>query len=201
MLAQTDRAQSGLIGGIPVDSEYVIFIIDTSGSMHSQWDNVIKQLITTLDVYPRLQGIQIMSDMGEYLFSQYRRKWIPDTADRRRVIIRTLRGWGPFSNSSPVEGITQAIRTFYDPGKKISIYVYGDEFSGSIRQVLDAVERINPKDQHGNTKVRIHAVGFPFSINATELTNLCFAGAHAPAHSRERRGVCGFERIGMGRAF
>jgi len=179
LLAQTDRTQSGLIGGIPVDSEYVIFIIDTSGSMvNSHWENMIKQLITTLDVYPRLQGIQIMSDMGEYLFSQYRRRWIPDTEGRRRAIIRTLRSWRTFSNSSPVEGITQAIRTFYDSGKKISIYVYGDEFSGSIRQVLDAVERINPKDRDGNTKVRIHAVGFPVPANAPEhfqLTNRHFA--------------------------
>jgi len=179
LLAQTDRTQSGLIGGIPVDSEYVIFIIDTSGSMvNIHWENMIKQLITTLDVYPRLQGIQIMSDMGEYLFSQYRRRWIPDTEGRRRAIIRTLRSWRTFSNSSPVEGITQAIRTFYDSGKKISIYVYGDEFSGSIRQVLDAVERINPKDRDGNTKVRIHAVGFPVPANAPEhfqLTNRHFA--------------------------
>ena len=179
LLAQTGREQTGLIGGIPVDSEYVIFIIDTSGSMvNSHWENMIKQLITTLDVYPRLQGIQIMSDMGEYLFSQYRRKWIPDTEGRRRVIIRTLRSWRTFSNSSPVEGITQAIRTFYDSGKKISIYVYGDEFSGSIKQVLDAVERINPKDRDGKTKVRIHAVGFPVPSSAPEhfqMTNRHYA--------------------------
>ncbi len=179
LLAQTGRVQTGLIGGIPVDSEYVIFIIDTSGSMvNSHWENMIKQLITTLDVYPRLKGIQIMSDMGEYLFSQYRRKWIPDTEGRRRVIIRTLRSWRTFSNSSPVEGITQAIRTFYDSGKKISIYVYGDEFSGSIKQVLDAVERINPKDRDGKTKVRIHAVGFPVPSSAPEhfqMTNRHYA--------------------------
>ena len=179
LLAQTGREQTGLIGGIPVDSEYVIFIIDTSGSMvNSHWENMIKQLITTLDVYPRLKGIQIMSDMGEYLFSQYRRKWIPDTEGRRRVIIRTLRSWRTFSNSSPVEGITQAIRTFYDSGKKISIYVYGDEFSGSITQVLDAVERINPKDRDGKTKVRIHAVGFPVPSSAPEhfqMTNRNYA--------------------------
>ena len=179
LLAQTGREQTGLIGGIPVDSEYVIFIIDTSGSMvNSHWENMIKQLITTLDVYPRLKGIQIMSDMGEYLFSQYRRKWIPDTEGRRRVIIRTLRSWRTFSNSSPVEGITQAIRTFYDSGKKISIYVYGDEFSGSIKQVLDAVERINPKDRDGKTKVRIHAVGFPVPSSAPEhfqMTNRHYA--------------------------
>ena len=180
LLAQQDRVRTDLIGGIPVDSEYVIFIIDTSGSMiNYHWDNMIDQLITTLDVYPRIKGIQIMSDMGEYLFSQYRRKWIPDTEGRRKVIIRTLRNWRAFSNSSPVEGITRAIRAFYDPGKKISIYVYGDEFTGpSIREVLDQVERINPKDRDGNTQVRIHAVGFPVPTSAGDhflLTNKRYA--------------------------
>ena len=180
LLAQQDRVRTDLIGGIPVDSEYVIFIIDTSGSMiNYHWDNMIDQLITTLDVYPRIKGIQIMSDMGEYLFSQYRRKWIPDTEGRRKVIIRTLRSWRAFSNSSPVEGITRAIRAFYDPGKKISIYVYGDEFTGpSIREVLDQVERINPKDKDGNTRVRIHAVGFPVPTSAGDhflLTNKRYA--------------------------
>ena len=180
LLAQKDRERTDLIGGIPVDSEYVIFIIDTSGSMvNYHWENMINQLITTLNVYPRLKGIQIMSDMGEYLFSQYRRTWIPDTEGRRKVIINTLRSWRAFSNSSPVEGITKAIRSFYDPGKKISIYVYGDEFTGpSIREVLDQVERINPKDKDGNTRVRIHAVGFPVPSSAGEhflLTNKRYA--------------------------
>lgn len=180
LLAQKDRVRTDLVGGIPVDSEYVIFIIDTSGSMvNHHWENMTDQLIATLDVYPRLKGIQIMSDMGEYLFSQYRRTWIPDTEGRRKVIIRTLRSWRAFSNSSPVEGITRAIRAFYDPGKKISIYVYGDEFTGpSIREVLNQVERINPKDKTGNTRVRIHAVGFPVPLSAGEhflLTNKRYA--------------------------
>ncbi len=180
LLSQEDRVRTGLVGGIPVDSEYVIFIIDTSGSMvNYHWENMINQLITTLDVYPRLKGIQIMSDMGDFLFSQYRNKWIPDTKGRRQVIIRTLRSWRAFSNSSPVEGITRAIRAFYDPAKKISIYVYGDEFTGpSIREVLNTVARINPKDKGGNPRVRIHAVGFPVPSSASEhflLTNKRYA--------------------------
>ena len=180
LLSQKNRVRTDLIGGIPVDSEYVIFIIDTSGSMvNHHWENMIDQLITTLDVYPSLKGIQIMSDMGDYLFSQYRRTWIPDTKGRRKVIINTLRTWRTFSNSSPEEGINAAIRSFYDPGKKISLYVFGDEFSGpSIKQVLDAVERINPKDKDGKTRVRIHAVGFPVPATAPEhfqLTNKRYA--------------------------
>ena len=180
LLAQKQDTKTSLIGGIPVDSEYIIFVIDTSGSMvNLNWDKMINQLIATLDVYPKVKGIQIMSDMGKYMFSQYRRKWIPDTKGRRRVIINTLRSWTVFSNSSPVEGITQAIRSFYDPNKKISIYVFGDEFTGrSVEQVVNIVDRLNPKDVNGNSKVRIHAVGFPIPNDAPmrfKLTNKRFA--------------------------
>jgi len=155
--------KSDLVGGIPVDSEYIIFIIDTSGSMFQYaWDKVIEQLITTLDVYPQVKGLQIMDDEGGYMYSEYRGKWIPDTPARRKAIISRLQTWNPFSNSSPVEGITTAISTFYSPDKKISLYVFGDDFTGrSIEEVIDTVDRLNPKDAQGNALVRIHAVGFP----------------------------------------
>lgn len=171
LLAQKGDINTSLVGGIPVDSEYIIFIIDTSGSMvNANWEKMINQLIATLDVYPQVKGIQIMSDMGSYLFSQYRRKWVPDTPGRRRAIISTLRSWRTFSNSSPVEGITQAIRSFYDPKKKISIYIFGDEFAGegSVKEVIKVVDRINPKDADGKTKIRIHAVGFPIPPTAPQ---------------------------------
>lgn len=170
LLAKLKNADTDLVGGIPVDSEYIIFIVDTSGSMvQVNWEKMIKQLTTTLDVYPDVKGLQIMSDMGSYLFSQYRGKWIPDTPGRRRAMVSNLRIWNTFSNSSPVEGITRAISTFYDPNKKISIYVFGDEFTGkSISNVVKTIDRLNPKDKNGNTKIRIHGVGFPIPINAPE---------------------------------
>jgi hypothetical protein len=163
LLSQREEKQTEFIGGIPVDSEYIIFIIDTSGSMFQYaWNRMIDQLITTLDVYPQVKGMQIMNDMGDYMFTQYRGKWMPDTPGRRRIIIERLRTWNPFSNSSPVEGITAAIRTFHDPDKKISLYVFGDEFTGrSIQEVTNIVERLNPRDAQGKPMVRIHAVGFP----------------------------------------
>ena len=93
--------------------------------------------------------------------------------------MRTLRNWNTFSNSSPVEGITRAIRSFYDPKKKISLYVFGDEFTGrSVREVIRVVDQLNPKDANGNVKVRIHAVGFPIPPTAParfQLTNKRFA--------------------------
>ncbi len=157
------KSKNNLIGGIPVDSEYIIFVIDTSGSMFSySWDRVLREFEATLAIYPEVKGIQVMNDMGQYMFSRYRGQWIPDTPGRRKVIIDRMRTWNVFSNSSPVEGITQAIRTFYAPDKKISIYVFGDEFTGeSIQQVVQTVDRINRVNERGERLVRIHAVGFP----------------------------------------
>lgn len=163
LYSQGIRAPDSRVAGIPVDSEYIIFIIDTSGSMQSfAWPAVLAKLRETLAVYPQVKGLQVMNDMGDYMFSQYAGQWIPDTPGRRRVIMDTLAGWQPFSNSSPVEGITRAIRAFAAPDKRISIYVFGDEFSGnSMQSVLDTVARLNPRDAQGRPRVRIHAVGFP----------------------------------------
>jgi len=151
------------IGGIPVDSEYIIFVIDTSGSMQQfAWTAVRRKMQEILSIYPRVKGIQVMNDMGDYMFSQYSGRWIQDTPARRKAILERLRSWKPFSNSSPVEGITAAIRRFYETDKKISIYVFGDDFSrGSIQEVVDTVDSINCSLRDGSRRVRIHAVGFP----------------------------------------
>jgi hypothetical protein len=180
LLGSEYQSKNNLIGGIPVDSEYIIFIIDTSGSMFSYaWERMIREIESTLAIYPEVKGIQVMNDMGQYMFSRYRGQWIPDTPGRRQVIMQNLRNWNVFSNSSPVEGITAAIRTFYDPGKKISLYVFGDEFTGdSIAQVVETVDRINRADAQGNRLVRIHGVGFPVQfIRAPHLqtTGIRFA--------------------------
>ncbi|MEJ2177098.1 MAG: VWA domain-containing protein [Gammaproteobacteria bacterium] len=161
------------IGGLPVDSEYVIFIIDTSGSMNQYaWPLVVKKVREVLRVYPTLKGIQVMNDMGEYMFSSYHGKWIPDTPARRSAISSRLASWAPFSNSSPVEGIQAAIRRFYSKDKRISLYIFGDDFSqGSIDAVIDTVDRINRADKTGNRRVRIHAMGFPVMFAQGGMNN------------------------------
>jgi hypothetical protein len=166
------------VGGIPVDSEYIIFIIDTSGSMQrGAWGTVQKKIRETLNVYPKVKGIQIMNDMGDYMFPQYRDRWIPDTKRRREVILEALATWQPFSNSSPVEGITMAIQSFYDPKKNISLYVFGDEYSGrDMQAAVKAVDKINRAGPGGKRRVRIHAVGFPTVLNDPRgITGIRFA--------------------------
>ncbi len=151
------------VGGIPVDSEYIIFVIDTSGSMVSgAWQAVQRVVAETLRVYPTVKGVQILNDEGQYLFSSFAGKWIPDSAVRRQSIIRAIANWQAYSDSDPTEGIVEAITTFYDETKKVSIYVFGDDFSkGSAESLVRYVERINEADRFGNCLVRIHAVGFP----------------------------------------
>ena len=165
LAANSSAPENNAIGGIPVDSEYIIFVIDTSGSMFNNpsWGKMLGVIEDTLNVYPEVKGIQIMNDMGDYMFDSFRGQWIPDTPARRTQILSTLRNWNPFSNSSPVEGVTRAINTFYAPDKKISIYVLGDDFQpgGSIRDVLRTIDRINVEDADGNRLVRIHGIGFP----------------------------------------
>jgi len=183
---------NNVIGGVPVDSEYIIFIIDTSGSMfYNAWPRVLSMVTEVLDVYPEVKGIQVMNDQGDYMFPAYRGQWIPDTPARRQAIISTLRNWTPFSNSSPVEGITRAISTFYQPGQKISLYVFGDDFmpGGSITRVIETVDRLNAADVSGSRLVRIHAVGFPvlFDLDARYQDSL-YRFAHLMRELAERNG-------------
>ena len=165
-----NRAPDDAIGGIPVDSEYIIFVIDTSGSMQSKWGLVERKLGEVLDVYPRVKGLQIMNDNGRYMFQQYGSTWIEDTPQVRQAIRNTMRQWAPFSDSDPSDGIVYAIRTFWSPDKKISVYVLGDEFQGSsMEAVVRDIDKINVEDADGNRRVRIHAVGFPYSFGGSSI--------------------------------
>lgn len=161
------------VGGIPVDSEYIIFVIDTSGSMfQGPWQLVMRKISEVLRVYPRIRGIQVMSDEGKYMFPSYTGKWIPDSPTARQQILSTLANWNPYSDSSPVEGIAEAISTFYEPGKPVSIYVFGDDFpSGQVEAVARYVERINKADASGHRLMRIHGVGFPTQFAGGRMGN------------------------------
>ncbi|MBK1877999.1 hypothetical protein [Pelagicoccus mobilis] len=63
-----------LVGGIPADSEYVIFIIDTSGSMTDRkfrmLDTIKDKLRDVLAMYPEAKGFQILSSDGAYMLDK-----------------------------------------------------------------------------------------------------------------------------------
>ena len=81
-------------------------------------------------------------------------------------------------SASPVEGVTKAIRTFAASDKRVSIYVFGDEFSGdSVDDVVRAIDKANRRDSKGRRRVRIHAIGFPtvFQHGARSHTGIRFS--------------------------
>lgn len=174
-----------LVGGIPADSEYVVFVIDTSGSIAKRAKTVANALKETFEVYPEVKGIQAIDADGDYFLGEPG-KWISGDAGGREMLLGRIfhvlqgihaerfRG----SGSLPVAGILRAVRDFGLQGKDVSIYVFGDDFTeyeavrawfsvsyrekpsdGTIAYLLTELDRLNPRDVKGQRRVRIHAIG------------------------------------------
>lgn len=172
------KHQNGdIVGGVPIDSEYVVFIIDTSGSMFNYaWPMMLASMQEILNVYPHLKGFQVTNDVGTPMFPGYQGKWIMDSPEARKMVLDRLRTWNAFSASNPSQGIVSAVRTYWAADKKISLYVFGDEFTGpSIDAVVKTVDMVNRTDQSGERRVRIHAIGFPVTPQAPQYTSIRFA--------------------------
>ncbi len=165
------------VGGIPVDSEYIIFVVDTSGSMQSDnWENAQNVMKEILDIYPKVKGLQILDDEGKPMFPSTKGQWLQDTPIQRAKIVNTMVNWRAYSNSSPVEGIGAAVQGWWAADKKISVYVIGDDFTGSsIEAALAAVRKYNPMDARGRRRIRIHAIGMPDGPNSPPFINARFA--------------------------
>jgi hypothetical protein len=163
-------------GGIPVDSEYVVFVIDTSDSMVSNhWQDTIDVMNDVLDIYPSLKGLQVINDRGIHMFEATAPgNWLEDSQELRDRIRGRLPGWKPFSASNPVPGIEQALRLYRAAGRTVSIVVIGDEYAGdSLQEAVDRIERLNRPDQRPSA--RIHAIGFPEGAGMSEFTNVNFS--------------------------
>ena len=162
-LLRDRRRPTNHVAGVPADSEYIVFIIDTSGSMQqSAWNRMLREVRTVLAIYPRVKGIQVMNADGRYLFSELRGEWLRDSVSMRRRINDALAVYRQSSKSTPVDGILTAIRSHFQPGRKISLYVFGDDYEGrTVARVLEIVRELNRRTADGDTLVRIHTVGFP----------------------------------------
>ena len=166
------------VGGIPVDSDYVIFIVDTSGSMKQIWGRVSTEIINVLNIHPKVKGFQILNDMGKPIISGYSGKWIPDTVKRRKSVIKLFSNWAEMSNSSPIEGLQVALRKYAKPNISTSIYVFGDDYTGSSYDpIIRKISKQNLIVSSGKRLAKIHGIGFVsagttnrFSILMRELT-------------------------------
>lgn len=159
-------AEDASDSGVPLDSEYLIFVIDTSGSMRQfAWQNVGARVAETIAAYPSVKGLQVLSDEGQYLLPASSRGWIPDTPETRAQILGALADWSTYSASTPGAGILAAIDSVAD--KNVAVYVYGDDLAqGTVSDVLTSISGRN-RDATGNRKVRINSVAFPTIYDAT----------------------------------
>src|SRR5439155_24314230 len=94
--AQSPR--SAAVGGFPIDSDYVLFIIDTSSSMTSDhWDVNLAVVEEILSLYPHVQGLQVLNDLGTYMYEGTRGRWLADTPEQRQEIRARAKKWRAFS--------------------------------------------------------------------------------------------------------
>lgn len=146
--------------GIPVDSEYVAIVVDTSGSMQSIWIRVRREVENVLSIYPEIRGFQVLSADGAYLWKPG--TWIADGPGNRGVAKARLRSPFAPSVSNPEQGILTAVRDLYRPDMKMAIFVFGDDYQGTDYDNFLATVRAGV-DRHASLDgaLRIHAFGFP----------------------------------------
>ncbi len=163
--------------GVPVESNYIAFVIDTSGSMRdSSTDlvraHVVRKFEETLDAYPEVKGVQLLDASGRYIMgTRGTSRWLEDTPSTREAMVRAVRLYPLASESNPVPGIKRAIRELYDPraeDMKLGIYVFGDEFTGKPEPVVDELKKLN-QDKDGKRIARINAIGFPNVIQVASM--------------------------------
>ena len=160
--------------GLPAESNYVAFVIDSSGSMRDPnseriWPIVLKKFDEVLDAYPEVKGIQFLDADGRFILSgrQAEQRWLPDNEANRGAIKQALFDYNIFSNSNPVPGIVRALRTLLDdedPDMRMTIFILGDEFTGTADAVLRRLDELNPKGEDGKRRVVINAIGFPTAV-------------------------------------
>lgn len=165
------------VGGIPVDSDYVIFVIDTSSSMRRIWSSVTRELDAILTIHPTVSGFQVINDNGVYLFPGTRGTWLADTPARRAQAFARIRGWGANSNSSPLEGMSEALSRYGAPtasrGGSLALYVLGDDYSGdNYDRDLALINQLNRDRSSGARLARIHALGFLDPNRAKKFSTL-----------------------------
>jgi hypothetical protein len=161
--------------GLPPSGTHIAFIIDSSGSMRDPnteriWPIVLKKFEEVLDSYPEVKGIQFLDADGRFILGgrQAEQRWLGDSVENRAAIKDALHNYDIFSNSNPVPGIVRALRTLYDennPEMRMTLFILGDEFTGTADAVLRRLDELNPKDEAtGKRKIVINAIGFPTAV-------------------------------------
>ena len=147
--------------GIKLDSRYLVFIIDTSGSMEP-WAKIVQEIDSLIQTFPDLEGYMVMNDNGSIFHGGD--PWLNPTKINRSASIGILRAnrakYGSLSN--PIDGLKKVIRVWGDKYKDLGVFIIGDDILDQTRRIetiSQEVLKLNT-DSSGKTKVRVNAVGF-----------------------------------------
>ena len=148
------------VGGIPVDSEYIVFIIDTSGSMQRIWKKVMLYVEEIIKIHPTVKGFKIINDQGVPMGAND--NYLMDTETYRAGAIAQLKNFSGQSSSNPVGGVISSLRKI-KLNQRTSLYIIGDDYSmyGSkeFGKDLKMIKDLNTTIS-GKRKARIHGIGF-----------------------------------------
>lgn len=148
------------IGGIPTDADYVVFVIDNSGSMSGRgWGRVINVVNDILKNHPKMKGFQIMAADGNYMFSSKAGQWLQDQGTMRQTAMSAMSSFKG-GGSEPEKGIINAIDTYKGTQGSVSLYVFGDDYR--LANLDNIVRLITDKNRGADGKpvIRIHGIGF-----------------------------------------
>lgn len=164
--------------GLPAEATHVAFVVDTSGSMRNQMTgqlhySVVEQIRELLESLPEVRSIQFLDTSGNYMLSNRRSFWLPDSIGLRQQALQQILAYPIASASDPERGLRRAIQDLkpsLQAEDYMSIYVVGDDFRGSTQSLLIQLDRMNPRNTStGKRPVSISAIGFPTLINPFQI--------------------------------
>tara|TARA_B100001059_G_scaffold201899_1_gene209530 strand:+ start:8610 stop:9533 length:924 start_codon:yes stop_codon:yes gene_type:complete len=160
------------IGGLKVDADYVIFIIDVSGSMIEcgPWSKIVNEIDQLLDIFPDLKGFNVLTDGGKRIITGVD-KWVDfnkTTKLQLKSLVKTPPSIGSASN--PIIGLKSAISKYVNKDK-VSIFILGDDILTSTR-IEDEFKSIEKLLNGKEGLVSINAISFLTHYKCSNLAGL-----------------------------
>ena len=160
---QNQPIEQNEASGIKIDSRYLVFIIDNSGSMQTSgpWSRVLQEIDSIIQTFPSLEGYLILNDDGKTIHGGS--PWLKPSKSSRSTSINLLKA-NPnkyMSLSNPVIALKVAINRYGVNYKDVGVFVVGDDVldNNRIENISNDILKLNSLPG-GLKKVRINAIAF-----------------------------------------
>ena len=143
--------------GIKIDSKYLIFIIDNSGSMQTSgpWNKVIQEVDNLIQTFPDLEGYMVMNGGSP---------WLKPTKSNRNASIDLLKlKRNILSLSNPIIALKKSINLYGKRYSDVGVFIVGDDIldPDNTRTEITSQEILSlNRDKSDDLYVRINALAF-----------------------------------------